>query len=117
MEKLGSKEKKDARGRRAFWMIHLMALLIFFSESRAIECFIQVFLLVISIGVIYGNIRNWILIALIILVPYIFIQSLQVIIFIGKYFRISDDDIGLRSIEKNLSFVYKKVCCTRNSRP
>lgn len=106
---------KSARDRRVFWKVYIASMIIFARNSRAIQCFYQVFLLVVSIGIIYGDIRRWILAAVVVLFPYLLIQSLEVVILVGKKFRISDDDIGLRNIEKNLyNFGYRCCyCCAR----
>jgi hypothetical protein len=115
LESFDQKEpvSKSARDRRVFWMVYVASIIFFVSNSRAIQCFYQVFLLAVSFGIVFGNTRVWILVAIAVLFPYLLIQSLQIAILAGKRFRISDDDIGLRSIEKNLYHFGYRLCYCR----
>ena len=61
--------------------------------SRGIQFFISLFQYITSFGLMYGNIRFWILLSLIVLIPYIFVNSLDIVVFVGKWFQITDDDL------------------------
>jgi hypothetical protein len=87
----------------------LHALVVFITESRAIECFIQVFLVSVSIGIIYGSPKEWIAALIFILFPYLIIRSFEVLIYVGKYIKISDDDLQLQKIEASILRIYYSI--------
>jgi hypothetical protein len=88
-----------ARDRRVYWTVLVSALVIFVNESRAVQFFISVFLIFCSFGIVYGNAVDWTLAAVGILFPFLLIQSLQVLIFLGKKLNVSDDDLNLDAFE------------------
>lgn len=72
----------------------LAALISFVGESRAIQYFLSLLMVVVSMGIVYGDATVWITAAFIIFCPYLFIQSLGVLIFTGKKIKVSDDDLS-----------------------
>ena len=87
-------DDKSASDRRVEWAVMLSAFIAFFGESRAIQYFLSCLMVVVSIGIVYGDATAWTVAAFIILCPYLFIQSLGVLLFTGKKIKLSDDDLS-----------------------
>jgi len=94
------------RDRRIYWIVILSSLIIFLNQSRMIQYFIRSFLIVVSIGIIYGSAGTWITVAIIVLMPYLVIQSFEILIFTGKKLKISDDDLQIDRIERNMQPIF-----------
>ena len=61
--------------------------------SRGIQSFINLYEYATAFGLMYGDARLWILLSVIVLIPYIFVSSLDIVVFVGKWFQITDDDL------------------------
>lgn len=95
-------DKKDARDRRVYWAVLLSAFVIFVNNSRGIQFFLRTFLLIVSFGIIFGSPHDWTLAAVAVLFPFLLVESLQIVVFLGRMFKVSDDDLNLRYYEKVL---------------
>ena len=84
---------RSASERKLYWTVYLKSFRIHFETSRGIQFIISPFQYITSFGLMYGNIRFWILLSLIVLIPYIFVNSLDVVVFVGKWFQITDDEL------------------------
>ena len=80
---------RSASERKLYWTVYLKSFRIYFEMSRGIQFFISLFQYITSFGLTYGNIRFWILLSLIVLIPYIFVNSLDVVVFGGKWFQMT----------------------------
>ena len=105
----GSDTNMTVRDRRIYWIVILSSLLIFLNQSRMIQYFIRSFLIVVSIGIIYGSAGTWITVAIIVLMPYLVIQSFEILIYTGKKLKISDDDLQIDRIERNMKPIFNFV--------
>ena len=81
--------------RKVYWVVYLKSFRIYFELSRGIQYFIHLFQYITSFGLMYGNVLFWILLSMSILIPYSIASSLDVIVFVGKWFRVTDDDFSI----------------------
>jgi hypothetical protein len=90
-------ETRSVRELKQYWVAYVKSYRIYFQLSRVIQYYISLFQYIVSYGLVYGNAKVWVLVSMIVLIPYIIISSLDVVVFIGKYFRMTDDDFTCTS--------------------
>ena len=101
-------DKKDARDRRIYWAVLVSALVIFTNNSRAIQFFLRSFLLIASFGIVYGSSTKWTLAAVGVLFPFLFIESHQIVVFLGRKIGVSDDDLNFHYFEKSFEYLLQR---------
>jgi len=94
------------RDRRVYWSILLNALVIFVADSRAILYFYSTFFVIVASMIVYDDPEFWTWLALVILIPYLGIRSLEVLVYIGRYFQVNDDDLCLEALERSYNRWY-----------
>jgi len=91
-------EKRSVRELKQYWVAYVKSYRIYLQLSRVIQYFISLFQYIVSYGLVYGNAKVWVLVSMIFLFPYIIVSSLDVVVFIGKCFQMTDDDFkGIKS--------------------
>jgi hypothetical protein len=79
------------------WVVALGGIPLYFHESRAFNYLVNLFKYVLTLVIIFerdtATIRNWMVAAVCILIPYAFLAALEMNILIGTALDITDDDI------------------------
>jgi hypothetical protein len=89
------------------WLVFLIGVTTFCTESRAINFALNVYKFIMTLVILLmSNSTNWMIAAVLILLPFCFVRSLTFIIILGKAMDITDDDLldaitcGLRPPKK-----------------
>ena len=82
----------DARERGVHWIVYLRSFQVYAESSRIVRHLVNTVYVLISIGFMYANVKLVIDITMLLLFPYIFFTSLEVVVQVGKILSIEDKD-------------------------
>ena len=85
------------------WIVYLRAFHIIMTQSRAIQYPINVYRFILSLGLLFGNIADWILSTILILLPMAIIQSVILVLYLGKKMEMMDNEVLFWIPSSNLS--------------
>jgi len=85
---------KIANPGKASWTLYLLAPYIFVTESRLINYLLAIYQFCMSIGILYSpSTYGWMLSSAIVLLPYLFIKSLILCVYLGQGMGLQDADL------------------------
>jgi hypothetical protein len=93
-EKIDSNKKADAKQRRVYWTVIVKAFHICNYESRWIQLTKNILNFSLTMSIVYsGDIYTILMVSIILLLPFFFVQLLDLYVIIGRKMKISDYDL------------------------
>ena len=75
------------------WVVYFRAFYVVMTESRAIQYPLNVYRFAVSVGILFGSVKDWIFSTLIILLPMAIIQSTILVLYLGKKMEMKDSEV------------------------